>query len=120
MYHFDELWTLLRQHGSSNKREAECAQLWETYSPELRNLLYETIRTPPNPTPRSTPLSDKEIAARQLFSIASTVTKHRIEAGDRRRRPEIFKEVYAALKTQLYRDRNGGGTEAIRMRVLTK
>ena len=69
---------------------------------------------------RSTPVSEKEIASRHLFSIASTVTKHRIEAGDKRRRPEIFKEVYAALKTQLYRDRNGGGTEAIRMRVLTK
>ena len=49
-----------------------------------------------------------------------TGTKHRIEAGDRRRRPEIFKEVYAALKTQLHRDRNGSGTEAIRMQVLTK
>jgi len=44
MPHFDELWTLLRQHGSSNKRVTECAQLWESYSPELRNLLYETIR----------------------------------------------------------------------------
>ena len=99
-----------------------------TISGKLGNTLYKTFRngqvraylTPPNPTPRSTPLSDKEIAARQLFSIASTVTKRRIEAGDRRRRPEIFKEVYAALKMQLYRDRNGGGTEAIRMQVLTK
>ena len=44
MHQFDELWTLLRQHGFSNKREAECMQLWESYSPELRDLLYETIR----------------------------------------------------------------------------
>ena len=44
MHSFNELWTLLRQHGSSNKRESECAQLWESYSPELRDLLFETIR----------------------------------------------------------------------------
>lgn len=43
MYQFNELWALFRQHGSSNKRETECAQLWESYSPELRDLLYETI-----------------------------------------------------------------------------
>jgi len=44
MYQFNELWVLFRQHGSSNKREAECAQLWESYSPEMRDLLYKTIR----------------------------------------------------------------------------
>ena len=44
MYQFNELWALFRQHGSSNKREAECAQLWEGYSQDLRDLLYETIR----------------------------------------------------------------------------
>ena len=43
MHQFDELWTLLRQHGSSNKRETECAALWSTYPPEMQQRLYETI-----------------------------------------------------------------------------
>ena len=45
MYQFDELWALLRQHGSSNKRETECAALWATYMPEMQLRIYETIRT---------------------------------------------------------------------------
>ena len=52
---------------------------------------------------RTTPLSQKEVAARHLFSIAATVTKMRIEAGDTRRRSQIFKEVYASLKNTLLR-----------------
>jgi len=44
MHSFSELWALFRQHGSSTKREAECAQLWEGYSQNMRDVLYETIR----------------------------------------------------------------------------
>ncbi len=44
MHSFNELWALFRQHGSSNKREAECAQLWEEYPQDMRDLLFETIR----------------------------------------------------------------------------
>ena len=32
----------------------------------------------------------------------------------------LFKEVYASLRTQLQRDRNGGGTEAERRQVLSE
>ena len=42
---FDDLWQLLRAHGSSAKRETECAALWSTYPPEMQQRLYETIRT---------------------------------------------------------------------------
>ncbi len=45
MDYFNELWRLLRKHGSSAKREQECAALWATYSPEMQKSLYETIRT---------------------------------------------------------------------------
>lgn len=45
MDYFNELWPLLRKHGSSAKREQECAALWATFSPALQHLLYETIRT---------------------------------------------------------------------------
>ena len=45
MDYFNELWQLLRKHGSSAKREQECAALWATYSPALQQLLYDTIRT---------------------------------------------------------------------------
>ena len=78
--------------------------LFKTY----RNGQVRGYLLPSTPTPRSTPLSEKEIASRNLFAIAATVTKRRIEAGDTRRRSLIFKEVYASLKTQLQRDRNGG------------
>ena len=45
MNYFNELWSLLRKHGSSAKREQECAQLWDTYPPALQRLLFDTIRT---------------------------------------------------------------------------
>ena len=42
---FDELWQLLRRHGSSAKRETECAALWASYPPETQQRIYESIRT---------------------------------------------------------------------------
>jgi len=69
---------------------------------------------------RSTPLSAKEVATRHLFAIASTVTKRRIEAGDRRRRTVIFKEVYASLKAQLHREQTESKPYADRMQVRLK
>ena len=42
---FDDLWQLLRAHGSSAKRETECAALWSTYPPETQQRIYNTIRT---------------------------------------------------------------------------
>ena len=99
-----------------------------TISGKLGNMLFKTYRNgqvrgyllPSSPTPRSTPLSEKEIVSRNLFAIAATVTKRRVEAGDKRRRSVIFKEVYASFRTQLQRDRNGGGTEAERRQVLSE
>ena len=99
-----------------------------TISGKLGNMLFKTYRNgqvrgyllPSSPTPRSTPLSQKEIASRNLFAITSTVTKRRVEAGDKRRRSVIFKEVYASLKTGLQRERNGGRTGAERRQVLSK
>ena len=42
---FNDLWALLRQHGSSAKRETECAAQWATYPPDLQQRIYATIRT---------------------------------------------------------------------------
>ena len=42
---FTELWALLRQHGSSAKRETECAALWVTYPPDVQQRIYNAIRT---------------------------------------------------------------------------
>ena len=45
MNDFQQLWALLRQHGSSAKRETECAALWATYPPDMQQRIYATIRT---------------------------------------------------------------------------
>ena len=45
MCNFYNLWALLRQHGSSAKKENECAQLWATFSPELQLKIFNTIKT---------------------------------------------------------------------------
>ena len=45
MSEFTELWALLRQHGSSNKYETECASLWASYTPDMQQRIYESIRT---------------------------------------------------------------------------
>ena len=42
---FNDLWQLLRAHGSSAKRETECAALWSTYPPQTQQRIYDTIRT---------------------------------------------------------------------------
>ena len=42
---FNDLWQLLRAHGSSAKRETECAALWSTYPPQTPQRIYDTIRT---------------------------------------------------------------------------
>lgn len=44
MIEFNEVWQLLRQHGSSAKRETECAALWATYNPTQQTRIYTTIR----------------------------------------------------------------------------
>ena len=44
MDYFNELWGLLRRHGSSAKREQECAEIWATYSPMQQQAIYDTIR----------------------------------------------------------------------------
>lgn len=43
MDQFDALWTMLRKHGSSAKREHECVQLWRTYSPTLQQQIFNAI-----------------------------------------------------------------------------
>lgn len=45
MEQFNELWAMLRKHGSSTKREKECARLWSTYSPVLQQQIYNAIRS---------------------------------------------------------------------------
>ena len=44
MNDFQDLWQLLRSHGSSNKREEECARLWNSLEPSIRQRLYDAIR----------------------------------------------------------------------------
>ena len=41
---FNELWLLLREHGSSNRREQECAALWASYPPGVQQQIYDAIR----------------------------------------------------------------------------
>ena len=45
MNDFQPLWALLREHGSSAKRETECAALWASYTPEVQQRVYDTIRS---------------------------------------------------------------------------
>ena len=45
MTSFNDLWALLRQHGSSAKRETECAALWASYPPEIQQHVYNAIRS---------------------------------------------------------------------------
>ena len=45
MNDFQQLWVLLRQHGSSAKRETECAAKWATYPPEMQQRIYNAIRS---------------------------------------------------------------------------
>ena len=134
MNDFQPLWALLREHGSSAKRETECAALWASYTPEVQQRVYDTIRSKleQGKFVHYDPLRAMEENARpprlQTLSYAdyyaryhTTVTKRRIEAGDTRRRQLIFKEVYASLKNQLsHRERIGSGTRAERGQVLTK
>ena len=42
---FQDVWRLLRAHGSSNKREEECRLLWGTFPPEMQQCIYKTIQT---------------------------------------------------------------------------
>ena len=42
---FNELWLLLREHGSSSKRENECASLLASYSPTVQQQIYQSIRS---------------------------------------------------------------------------
>jgi len=50
---------------------------------------------------RTKPLSENEAIHRALFKEASVQTRQRIEAGDKRRYRDIFKEVYAQLKANI-------------------
>ena len=134
MNDFQPVWALLREHGSSAKRETECAALWASYTPEVQQRVYDTIRSKleQGKFVHYDPLRAMEENARpprrQTLSYAdyyaryhTTVTKRRIEAGDTRRRQLIFKEVYASLKKQLsHSERKGIGTGAERGQVLTK
>jgi len=134
MNDFQPLWALLREHGSSAKRETECAALWASYTPEVQQRVYDAIRSKleQGKFVHYDPLRAMEENARpprlQTLSYAdyyaryhTTVTKRRIEAGDTRRRQLIFKEVYASLKNQLlHRERKGIGTGSERGQVLTK
>lgn len=43
MITFEDLWQELRAHGSSRKREDECRELWESYPPEKRQCIYDSI-----------------------------------------------------------------------------
>jgi len=45
MVTFTDIWALLRKHGSSAKRETECAALWATYPPDMQQRIHDTIRT---------------------------------------------------------------------------
>lgn len=50
--------------------------------------------------PRTKRLTDKEAQNRALFAQAQQETTRLKQAGDPRKRPEIFKEVYARLKAE--------------------
>ena len=50
---------------------------------------------------RTKPLSENEAIQRALFKEASVQTRQRMEAGDKRRYRDIFKEVYAQLKANI-------------------
>ena len=50
---------------------------------------------------RTKPLSENEAIHRALFKESSVQTRQRMEAGDKRRYRDIFKEVYSQLKANI-------------------
>ena len=40
---FNDLWQLLYEHGSTNYYKHDCAQLWETLTPEQQQQLHDNI-----------------------------------------------------------------------------
>lgn len=40
----NSIWNLLVDHGSSDRRKAECEQLWNTFSEEEQQQIYSRIR----------------------------------------------------------------------------
>ena len=40
---FDYLWQLLYNHGATTTKKADCARLWDTYTPEQQHQLCRTI-----------------------------------------------------------------------------
>ena len=44
MLHFDTIWKLLSNHGSSDRRRAEASDLWKGYTPEQQQQIFDAIR----------------------------------------------------------------------------
>lgn len=40
---FIEIWKVLYKHGSTEWKKDECEQLWNTYTPQQQQQLYDTI-----------------------------------------------------------------------------
>ena len=43
MFTFNNLWQLLYDHGATDKRKCDCAQLWDSLTPQQQQQLYSTI-----------------------------------------------------------------------------
>ena len=88
---FNTFWHLYAPQKQFANRYRACEQLWAAKDEPTRELIIRTYQ-------RRTPVSEKELAARQRFANVSAEVKRRMEAGDTRRRGIIFKEVYAERK----------------------
>ena len=117
MNDFQQLWALLRQHGSSAKRETECAALWATYPPDLQQRIYATIRTKleQGKFVHYDPVRALEENARPPCHRGD---RHQAPCGSRRQ-AETLRDLQRgiclpqnAVATGSERRRNGGGTEA--------
>ena len=43
MFTFNNIWQLLYDHGATDKRKNECAQLWDSLTPQQQQQLFTTI-----------------------------------------------------------------------------
>ena len=43
MFTFDDLWKLLYDHGATDKKKGDCAQLWDSLTPQQQQQLVATI-----------------------------------------------------------------------------
>ncbi len=89
---FDKAFNICSMHGTIQRRSDGTKLVVRTNSRTGKmTMLYM------KPQQRSTPLSQRELQARQRFTLMSREVNRRIAAGDRRPKARIWADVKAAF-----------------------